>query len=148
METKGGIFKKRLHCNKKRPMGKVWTAEVLLTSRLPVGSQWLWPWIPCWSFIFPLHSWALGLYFIYHLCNRKCCLSMCFKIIAKFRKKKNKTMTWCEYTWAGELGGGLEISAPFLGGVAGHDGCAANTHSLFWFLLHHLSGFPVVRRVS
>ena len=25
METKGGIFKKRLHGNKKRPMGKVWT---------------------------------------------------------------------------------------------------------------------------
>ena len=43
MEIKGGIFKKSLHGNKKRPMGKVWTAKVRLTPRLPVGSQGLWP---------------------------------------------------------------------------------------------------------
>ena len=80
-------------------MGKVWTAKVRLTPRLPVGSQGLWPWIPCWNFIFPLHSWALGLYLIPHLCNRECCLSMCSKIIAKFRGKKKKQKKNDDLVW-------------------------------------------------
>lgn len=47
--------------SKQRPLGIVWTVPIALTSRLPVSSHWLWPWIPCWSFIFPLPSWTLGL---------------------------------------------------------------------------------------